>query len=250
LGARRVAVLLVALTTGAVAALAAWSYVAGAERRAYGDVQLVKVLVVKGVIPRGVAGERAAAEGMIGVDEIPKRFRPATSVTSVAELQGKVAVSPLSPGQIVVHGAFVDASRAASFAASIPAGQVAITIQVNEVRGVARLIAPGDRVNILVVSGEAVRPLFQNVNVIAVGQTPPSPLGETTADAEKASETQDRSLVTLAVPLLAAERIAMAVASAGEDGLFLTLVPPENEPVAVPPVNAGNLYQGPLSPYA
>ena len=30
----------------------------------------------------------------------------------------------------------------------------------------------------------------------------------------------------------------------------LTLVPPGNQPVAVPPVNQGNLFTGPLTPYA
>jgi len=46
------------------------------------------------------------------------------------------------------------------------------------------------------------------------------------------------------VPPLAAAKISVAT------GVYLTLVPPGNQPVPVPPVSAGNLFQGPLTPYA
>jgi len=34
------------------------------------------------------------------------------------------------------------------------------------------------------------------------------------------------------------------------NGLYLTLVPPGNQPVPVPSANPGNLFSGPLTPYA
>lgn len=251
MGSRRTAIV-VAVVVGALGAAGTWAYLAGAERRAYGDAQLVRVLVVEKAIPRGFPGERAVDEGMIRADEIPREFRPATSVTRVDAFRGKVAASPLAAGQILVEGSFADPAAEGSFASRIPDGQVAITVKADEVRGVAHLIAPGDRVNILLATAEGVRPLYQNVNVIAVGRTGVHRPGDAAAaDADPdADESSDVGLVTLAVPLVAAERIALAVATAGDDGLFLTLSPPNAQPVPVPTVTAGTLFQGPLSPYA
>ena len=46
------------------------------------------------------------------------------------------------------------------------------------------------------------------------------------------------------VPPIAAAKISVA------NGVYLTLVPPGNQPVAVPPVTQSNLFSGPLTPYA
>jgi Flp pilus assembly protein CpaB len=128
-----------------------------------------------------------------------------------------------------------------SFAQRIPAGQVAISIQVDQIRGVANLVVPGDQVNILATAPDGERYLFQNVNVIAVGSTPAPQPGETTATTTPVS---GNGLITFAVPPNAAARISVA------NGIYLTLVPPGNQPVAVPPVTQGNLFSGPLTPYA
>jgi hypothetical protein len=51
-------------------------------------------------------------------------------------------------------------------------------------------------------------------------------------------------VITFSVPPAAAAKISVA------QGIYLTLVPPGNPPVAVPPVTQGNLFTGPLTPYA
>jgi hypothetical protein len=107
---------------------------------------------------------------------------------------------------------------------------------------VANLVVPGDKVNMLATAPDGERFLFQNVNVIAIGSTPAPQPGETTATTTAASNTS--GLLTFAVPPLAAAKIALA------KDLYLTLVPPDNQPVAVPPVNQNNLFQGPLTPYS
>ena len=66
-------------------------------------------------------------------------------------IRGKVALTNLAANQVVVDGQFVDPKVATvSSAQRIPTGNVAITIQVDQVRGVANLIQPGDKVNMLV----------------------------------------------------------------------------------------------------
>jgi Flp pilus assembly protein CpaB len=128
-----------------------------------------------------------------------------------------------------------------SFAQRIPPGQVAVTINVDTVRGVAGLIVPGDQVNIMAAAPDGQRFLFQNVNVLAIGNTPAPQPGDTTATSTPAA---GGGLMTFAVPPLAAAKISVA------SGVYLTLVPPGNQPVAVPPVTPNNIFSGPLTPYA
>ena len=52
--------------------------------------------------------------------------------------------------------------------------------------------------------------------------------------------------VWVSQPAVAAQKLVLA--SQGS-GLYLALVPPDNQPTPVPPVNAGNLFTGGLTPY-
>jgi len=175
--------------------------------------------------------------------DIPQKYRPTTALTDINQIRGKVALNNLSTGQIVVDGMFVEPRAATvSFAQRIPPGQVAVTISVDNIRGVAGLIVPGDQVNILASAPDGTRYLYQNVNVLAVGNTPAPQPGDTTATTTQTAG--GGGLMTFAVPPLAAAKISVAT------GVYLTLVPPGNQPVPVPPVSAGNLFQGPLTPYA
>src|SRR5207245_3628984 len=174
--------------------------------------------------------------------DIPQKYRPTTALTDINAIRGKVALNDLSTGQIVVDGMFVEPRAATvSFAQRIPPGQVAVTINVDTVHGVAGLIVPGDQVNILASAPDGTRYLYQNVNVLAVGNTPAPQPGDTTAST---TPTGGSGLITFAVPPQAAAKISIA------SNLYLTLVPPGNQPIAVPPVSQGNLFTGPLTPYA
>jgi len=237
--------LVVPPVVGLVAAVAIWSYLGSVQERAYDDADLVQVYVVKRPIARGAPGTEAVSQKLIATDEIPRKYRPRTALRDLGAIQGLVADADLAPGQIVGDGHFV-APRSASgtFARRIPTGQVAISIRVDEMRGVSNLIVPGDKVNILVPSPEGMRTLFQNVDVIAVGGTPVTEPSGTPPPAVGG----DPGLVTFAVPPLAAEKIAMAVSI--DEPIYLRLVPPDNQPVPLPPANRGNLFGGPLTPYA
>ena len=246
---RRTLIIVAAVVAGLLAAFVVVRYLSTTDQRAYGNAELVKVFVVKQAIPRDYPAERAIAEERIGVGEIPRRFRPPTALTRLADIAGKVAISELSPNQVVVTGQFVDPRVAQrTFSQRIPSGHVAITVSVDQVHGVAGLLRPDDRVNILVFDNSTQRVLYQNVQVIAVGSsTAPLP-GEQTADPPAAAPegAAGSNLITFAVPPDAAVRIAYAVSNTG--GIWLTLVPPDNAPVDLPPINGGNLFDDALTP--
>ena len=193
-------------------------------------------------IPKGTFAEDAVANGWIVEDEIAAEFRPATAITDPSEIEGKVAIADLAANQVVVADLFVEPVGGPHhlLRACSQQNQVAITISVDQVRGVAGLLVPGDFVNMLVTDGggalgnEAGGPstpratssttdtdvniapdaryLYQKVQILAIGQQraaaagrdrrPPTPTGRRVV--------QNTGLMTLTVPAEAAQWIASA----------------------------------------
>jgi len=248
---RRMIIVIGAVVGAALAAVATWSYLQGADRRAYADASLVKVFRVTKPVNKAATGADVLDHAFISSDLIPQKFRPPTALTDVNVIRGKVALTALPVGQIVVDGQFVDPKVASSsFAQRIPAGQVAISVEVDRVRGVAELIEPGDKVNIFTLSPDGEHMLLQNVDVIAVGKTAAPQPGDQTPPKDAAAVSAGRGLITFAVPVTAAARIAYATTGpiTKDSGVYLTLVPPDNQAGPIPVINPGNLYQGPLTP--
>jgi pilus assembly protein CpaB len=240
--ARRTVILIAAVVVAAIAAVAVYSYLTTVQDRANKDAKLVKVFVVKKDIAKGLPGEQALDQGFIKPDQINVKFRAATALTDVNVIRGRVALTNLAANQVVVDGQFVDPKVATvSSAQRIPSGKVAITIQVDQVRGVANLVQPGDRVNMLVsIHSGKEEYLYQNVPVLFVGsQAAPQP-GETTATTTPGTPNQGSGLITVAVSPAAAARIAFVSNGGGEGGgatgIYLTLVPPDNQPQTPAPV--------------
>jgi pilus assembly protein CpaB len=250
---RRIVIVVGALVGAALAAVATWSYLKGADKRAYADAAVVRVFRVAKPIPKGTPGNQALDQTLITADSIPQRFRPATALTQPNAIRGKRALNDLPVGQIVVDGQFVEPNLASNtFAERLPDGQVAISVQVDQVRGVAELIQPGDKVDIFTLAADGERALLQNVDVIAVGTTaPPAPGAPAKDGGPPAEATTARGLVTFAVPPEAAARIAYATTGpvTKDAGVYLTLVHPKNKAVPIPVINPGNLYSGALTPY-
>jgi pilus assembly protein CpaB len=239
-GAKRTLIVAGAVVVAAIAAFANYAYLDSVQDRAYDNAERVRVFVVAQDIEKGLPGETALQEERIRSDEIPREFRPGTAITDTATIRGKVALSNLSVGQVVVDGMFVDPIVAqVSFSQRIPLGQVAVTVSVGQVEGVAGLLVPGDRVNLLVSDpAGARRYLYQNVNILAIGSSAAPQAGETQAAVNPGS-----NLITFAVPPVAAARIVAA------GSLYLTLVPPDNPAAPVPPVDQDNLFPAELTPY-
>lgn len=246
MGTRRVLILVIAAVVAAVAAGSTWLYINGADNRAYANAQLVHVFRVKAAVKKGLPGEQAIGQGLVVADDMPAKFRPQAALTSLDEIRGKVALTDLSVGQVVVAGQFVDSKlTTSSFSQRIPTGQVAISVQVDQVRGVSNLVAPGDKVNLLVTTPDSERTLLQNVDVLAVGAS-----AAPQTDPQAAAANAGTGLITFAVPLAAAQKIAYVSAEREFTRLYLTMVPADNAPANVLPANKDNIFQGGLTPYA
>ena len=242
MGNRRTVIIIAAVVVALIAGVATYSYLNTTQERANKDARLVEVYRVSKDVPKGFAGDQAISDKYIEKSQIPEKFRPLTSVTDLNTIKGKVALTQLSANQVLVDGQFVDPRiEQVTFSQRIPPGQVAISLQFDQVKGVAGLLVPGDKVNMIVADPKDGRQrfLFQNVNIIAIGGAAAPQPGETQAVTNPGS-----GLLTFAVPPVAAEKLALAGASA-----YLTLVPPDNQPVQIPAVGPNELFSGGLTPY-
>jgi Flp pilus assembly protein CpaB len=234
-------ILALAIVVAVVAAGAVYYYLNTVQDRANHNAKLVDVFKVAKDIPQGTSGDAAIDQGYIKKDREQLKFHPATAIADINTIRSKVALTNLPANLPVVEGLFVDPKVAAVTAAkSIPAGQVALTISVDTVHGVAGFIQPGDKVDMMLGSPDGERFLYQNVNVLFVGTS-----GATSSNATQAPQGGQSGTLTLAVPPAAALKIAQVGAN-----VYLALVPPENQPVPVPPQKSdASLFAGGLTPY-
>jgi len=251
-------ILIAAVVLGAISAFLVFNYVNSADSRARADAREVDILKVQSEIPKGLSGREAFQQNLIVHTKIPAEFKPQTAITEESIIADKVAVANYATGQILVDGMFADAiDNQITFAGRVPtdcgaidpatnkpAQCVAVTVSVDQVRGVAGVIVPGDLVNVLVLSdsdgGQAgsnaapARVLYQAAKVLFVDKTAvPQPgeviqNGSSTATPNGQAQTSlNTGLITFEVPAKASQLIA----SISPDKLYLTLLPPNYTPV-------------------
>jgi len=249
---KRTIVVIAAVAFGVVAALLSYSYLNHAQQVAYHNAKMVNAYVVSKPVPQTLTGESALSGGYIEKKSLPVEIVPATALTNISNIKGKEAASAYSVGQVVVDSMFVNPTVAVaqgSFSQSIPTGDVAVTVSVDQVHGVAGLAVPGDKVDLLVnqtdgsTSTESM--LLQNVPVLAIGQQSASP-STNTASAQTtstASSATSSGLFTFGVSPSNAARIALAEQQSL--GIYLVLVPPSNPVIGPPSWNTANVTTGP-----
>jgi pilus assembly protein CpaB len=242
-----VLILVAAVVIAAVAGIGAFNYLSTVQDRANKDAVLVKVYVVKKDIPKALGGDQALAGDYIKADKIQAKFRPATAVSNLDTIRGKVALTTLSANEVLVDGQFVE-PRVAQLTNSqrITKGRVGVTISVDQIHGVAGLLVPGDKVDLMVMDpqNQKYTLLYQNAEILFIGtQAAPQP-GETQAVTNPGS-----NLITFDVPPQAAAKIAF-VQTHPDFNLYLTLVPPDNTAANVPAVGPQDLFtpDGPVTP--
>ncbi len=149
---RRTVVLVVSLALATISAFAIWAFLRAAEDEAREGLIQVPAYRATEFIPRGAAG-----------DDVLDRFEesteldgllPANAVQSRAQLeatlQGRIALGPISVGQVVTGDLWGDpALEVVGLSDLIDPGFQAISVRPDEVRGVGGFVKPGDRINVV-----------------------------------------------------------------------------------------------------
>ena len=257
MSSRRTLILLGAIAVGVIAALLLFNYVRGIEDRANDNAKRVDVFVAKSQVVQGTPGETAAADGSVGTSKIPQEFRPATAITSTDEIRKKVALFDIAAGTVIVQGMFVDpAQTQISFRARLKnPDHVALSVSIDQIRGVGGFLVPGDDVNMMVfqtggnvddapeagagtapvtgVLNSFARMLFQDVHVLAVGENAQLAPGEQVSTDDEETN-QSSNIITFNVPPEAALWIASAQQGGG---IYLALTAEDYTPRLVQPID-------------
>ncbi|MEL7156995.1 MAG: RcpC/CpaB family pilus assembly protein [Actinomycetota bacterium] len=267
MNSRRTVILIVAVVVGAIASFGLLNYIRNVEGSVYENAEPETVWVVRRPIAKGTSVDQVLNQGLIGEAEIPASFRPATAIVDPeTELAGLVAVTDLPANAPLVTGNFVAPSIVNTGITDRleERGLTTITFSLDQVKGAAYLLEPGDYVNVLSVKrlgevavastteidGEGTsvadievvtktydydaRYVYQSVEILAIDKSLTPDLGET-ADEEEAA-TRNSGMITLAVPPDAVQ----VMLSVGLENLYLSLVPPGYEPSELPPVDFDN----------
>jgi pilus assembly protein CpaB len=134
----------------------------------------------------------------------------------VSAVAGRIASSPLFPGQTIYDGELAPRGAARGLSAMVPPGMRAITIDVNETSSLAGMLAPGCHVDALAIipNGEAkatsAQMVVQNVLVQAVGQKLSNARPAEEGDSKKETRNDNYRSVTLIVTPREAQSLQLA----------------------------------------
>jgi pilus assembly protein CpaB len=143
--------------------------------------ETIRVLAAKKALNYGDRLDLAMAEERLRWVTWPKDAVPEGAFTSGEELLGperaetRTVLRTIEPGELVLKSKVTGFGQTLRVAARVTEGKRAFTIPINAVSGVAGLIAPGDRVDILLTRSIdrdlVTSTILQNILVIATDQT-------------------------------------------------------------------------------
>jgi pilus assembly protein CpaB len=212
----QVIVLALALVMGVIAALWSRHWLASHVRTSTEADPIGTIVVAAKPLAFGAA---LTAES---VTETPwaAKARPEGAFATTEELLKdgrRVVLSPFEPNEPVLRSKITGPGQRASLSSLLPEGKRAVTVRVDDVRGVAGFILPGDFVDVVLIAEDAAARrenyseiLLQNLKVLAVDQL--------------ASERQEQPVVPKAVTLEVTPEQAQKILLATNIGrLSLTL---------------------------
>lgn len=116
-------------------------------------------------------------EYMVQPSQIPEEFVQPGHVRQMEDVVGMVALAPINPGEQILSNKVIAPGPETGLSLQVSPGKRALTIPVNEKRAVARLLKPGDRVDMVVAldmetgGGQKryIKTLMQDVVILAAG---------------------------------------------------------------------------------
>lgn len=117
-------------------------------------------------------------ESKLEVVERPADFIQPLAIQNPTDIIGQIALAPIKKGEQILDTKLTIPNESTGLSMQVAPGKRAATLSVDEVQGVAKLIKPGDRVDIIagVDDGQGmnkkrkIRTILQNVPVLATGQ--------------------------------------------------------------------------------
>lgn len=220
---RRIVAAVAAVLLALVGAVLLLSYVSGADRRAAAGMQTTPVLVATAAIPKGTPA--AKVSDLAVLKSLPRTAVPTGTLSSVAQVNGKVTTANIQPGEQLFAGDFADPkSLLAPGQVKVPKGMQQVSVLLESRRVLGGHLSAGSTVGVFIsVKGQTHLTLHKVLVTAVQGAAPAAPPttdGSTTAPAQPAFT--GNVMVTLALMAPDAEKVVFA----SESGtIWLSLEP-------------------------
>jgi pilus assembly protein CpaB len=160
------------------------------------------------VATQNIQSREMIKKGSVQIKQVPKEAIHRQAITSLSQVTGKLALKEIIAGeQILKPRLLAEKDLRSVLAFNLSDKQRAVTVAVNEIRGVAGFLTPGDYVDIIGVfasnlnQGAISKTVLQNLKVLAVAQDMIN---------DRKQKPKVTKSVTLAVNLDEAEKLILA----------------------------------------
>ncbi len=129
------------------------------------------------VAVRDIGEMETINDTMVQLKEFPSSFVQPAALSSVEEAVGLVALAPISTGEQILQTKITKPGPTTGLSLQVAPGRRALTIPIDEMRGVAKLLKPGDRIDVIAAldiregtnQKRVVRTIMQDVVILATG---------------------------------------------------------------------------------
>ncbi|MES2832736.1 MAG: Flp pilus assembly protein CpaB [Pseudomonadota bacterium] len=195
----------IALVIGAMAALAARTYLSTQVQaiEARGKSKTVNVVVASRELKRG---DKITSD-TVAVRAIPIDYAHSAAISpdTFDRVDGQALAYPVRAGEMILWG-LMETKRSPTFSAKVESGHRAMTVAVDEINSISGMLEPGDLIDLLVTvdsrGKKITRPLLQSVQVMATGQQ--------ASDSPRDGERRQYSTVTIDTTPAEAQNVIMA----------------------------------------
>ena len=126
---------------------------------------------------RDIGEMETVNDSMVQLKEYPSSFVQPEALLTMEEAIGLVALAPLSEGEQVLRTKITRPGPTTGLSLQVSPTKRALTIPIDEMRGVAKLLKPGDRVDIIAaldvregaVQKKEIKTIMQDVVILATG---------------------------------------------------------------------------------
>ncbi len=126
---------------------------------------------------RDIGEMETVDDSMVELKEYPETFVQPAAATSIEDVVGLVALAPLSKGEQLLKTKLAKPGPTTGLSLQVAPSKRALTIPIDEMRGVAKLLKPGDRVDIIAAldirekgaQKREIKTLMQDVLILATG---------------------------------------------------------------------------------
>ena len=146
---RRVLTVTLAILLAVLGVAGVLAYVHKADSRALQGMRAISVLVAQGQIPGGTSVNSAQQSGLLHSETLPASSVPLNAVHSITPDLGALVMSArVQPGQVLLRPMLVTPAQLTG-GVSLPAGMIAVSVNLCLPEAVAQNIAPGSEVEVL-----------------------------------------------------------------------------------------------------